>query len=391
MKKLTSSNALFLHRVLNGLAKSAIGIFIQLLIYKQTESLFLCFLYAVVNFSLTGIFFLLLKKSVQKNPIICIIIHIIPLIAGEFLLLTKLNVLMILLLAVLNAVATMLYYGSLNYLFCIMDNDTNTAKFETGQHIGKIIFAVISVYLIGELKNSLVFVIVFSLVLYIISIIPLVICYKDFSNKKDVPTLDYKVVLKDTKKYNIFHIFTGVFSLFNEVVLPLYLYVMGLSYTVVGLLVVVQYIVSIFANYLTKFMKKKNLNLYYTIICSFLIFASLTFISFSSSALAIYIVSLLITMSYQVLFTSYFDDFIKDQKEKGYFYSSVFYRDTFQNFARVGICGLYFVIPSFTLMFFVGIASSIGIGISGTFCLKRKKYCDNELSEIVKKDKIKKI
>jgi len=379
MKKLTNSNALFIHRVLNGIAKSAIEIFIQLLIYKQTESLFLCFLYAVVNFSLTGVLFILLKKAVQKNPIICIIIHIIPLIAGEFLLLTKLNVYIILLFSFLNSVSTMLYYASLNYLFCIMDNETNTAKFETGQHIGKIIFAVISIYLISEIKDSLIFVIVFSLLLYIVSVIPLIINYKDLSNNLEIPKLEYKIVLKDTKKYNIFHIFTGVFSLFNEVILPLYLYVMGLSYSVVGLLVVVHYIISIFANYLTKFMKKKNLSLYYTITCSLLIFVSLTFISFSKSSLAIYLVSLVIAFSYQILFTSYFDDFIKDQKEKGYFYDSIFYRDTFQNFARVGVCGLYFIIPSFTLMFGVGILSSIGIGVSGMLCLKNSMQENNNV------------
>ena len=375
MKKLTYSNALLLHRVLVGLADSAIKIFIPLLIYKQTQNIFLSFLFGIVDFALTALFFGVLKKLIQKQPVLCIGFYVVLIIAVQFLLLVELNIYTILSLAVLSSLATTLYYGSINLLFGIMDKNTNTAKFETGQQIGKIIFSIISIYLIGNVANSLTFIIIFSSVLYLLSIWPLLTNRKELKLKlAEIKNVNAKIILLDKKthKFNIFHIFTGIFSVFTEFILPLYLYISGLSYTVVGLLVVLQCVVRILGNFTGKFINKKNWLKIITIVSAVVLFGCLLSIMLVKIDYVIYILTLVITLFYQILFTSYFDLFIKDQKAKGYFQDSIFYRDVYQNVARVAVIGIYMLSQSFVLMFVFAMISSGGIGASGFVCLNKK-------------------
>lgn len=375
-QKISNSSSLMLHRILVGLADSTIKIFIPLLIYKQTQNVFLAFLFGLIDFFITALLFGILKKIIQKHPILSITLYIGLVISLEFLLLININIFTIMALALLNAFATTLYYGSINLLFGILDQKTNTAKFETGQQIGRIIFSIISVYLIANITNSLLFIVIFSSILYLLSLIPLLI--NKTSLKEKLTTLvnvPVKTVLSDnqTLKFNIFHVFTGIFTVFTDFILPLYLYINGLSYTVVGILVMLQCVIRILGNYLGGFFIQKSLLKISTIISSFALFVCLLCIMLIKNDLIIYIFILIITLFYQILFTSFFNIFIKDQKTKGYFQDSIFYRDIYQNFAKVLIIAIYLLTHSFLTMFIFAILSSVGIGISGLICLKNKK------------------
>ena len=74
---------------------------------------------------------------------------------------------------------------------------------------------------------------------------------------------------------------------------------------------------------------------------------------------------------YQMLFTTMFKLFIEEQKHEGDYFNSLILRDSYQNFARSILCGLYFIAPIFAPLFVGCAISSTAIIISGNKCLNR--------------------
>lgn len=368
MKK---TDCLLTHRLLKSIADSTIKAFIPLIIYKQTGNLTLCFFYIILERFLAALGFIALKKLIHKFTMISLIISVIPLVIAQILLLVQdINIILLICFALLNATYSVLYFGSLNITFANIDSSTNTAKFETGQHLGRIIFTLLSAYILGNLTSSFAFVVIFSISMYVLSMIPILIIYKNqMINIQEIPKFKTIDILKDTKYFNIYHIFTGIFSFFCDVILPLYLYINGLSLTVVGTVMALAYLIKIAANYLAKFLQSKNLTRFLIIFSSCILFAALTFIFFTKSNVAIYIATLFISFAHQMLFTSLFSLFVKDQKQKNMYYDSLLYRDIFQNIARGSLGCMYLIVPSFTVMFGFAIFSSVLMGFSGIKCV----------------------
>ena len=88
---------------------------------------------------------------------------------------------------------------------------------------------------------------------------------------------------------------------------------------------------------------------------------------------------LILSFVYHIIFTPLYGLFILDQKNKGYFHDSMFYRDCVQNISRSITATIYVLLPYFTITFAFGLASSIGIGIASTVCLKQVNY--NSISD----------
>lgn len=384
-----NSTYLFIHRVLKGIADATIKIFIPLLILQTTGKLYLSFVFALTNYLFTAFFFIVLKRFIQKYSLFSIIIHVIPIIIGELLLLTNLSLWIILTLAILDAFASALYFGALNLIFGFMDENSNTAKFEAGQNLGRIIFTILSAYVLGSLANSLIFVLITSLCLYAMSILPLCIKYKDL--KASLVTAQrkpIKEVVKDNKFFNLAHIFQGMLNFLLDIFLPLYLYTNGLSFTTIGLLVAGQYLACILIGYFAKFMIKKNLSNINSIIGCFLFLASLIVLMLVKNIYAIYVFTIVISLSNQLIFINVFDYFTKDQKKKEYYYDSIFYRDVCLNSGRSFMSVLYLIVPLFTPIFAVGMVSVAGMFVSTGLCLNKKDKQNQQTVLIENNDNI---
>lgn len=374
-----NSTSLFLHRMFKGMADSCIKVFIPILIYQSTQNILQSFLFLIISYFLTAILFILLKNVIQKKPLLFLILHIIPIIIVSILLTCKITTLIIIILAVLDAITTVFYYASLNYMFVFLDKETNTAKFEAGQNAGKIIFVLVSSIILGNLNNSFIFVVVFSSILYVISVVPLCFKYGELKNiTKNVVNKSVIEVAKQSKNFNLFHIFTGIFSFFNESFLPLYLFVNGISFSLIGVLVALNYLINIGAGYLAKYLSKKGRDKINLIINCIIICLAMA-VLFVPNTTVLYIATVLLNFSYNMIFVAFFTMFINDQKEKGIVADSIFVRDIFQNGARVccvGIC----MIPLSALGFIFGIGSSIGMLFTGLRCEKECKNitCKND-------------
>ena len=86
--------------------------------------------------------------------------------------------------------------------------------------------------------------------------------------------------------------------------------------------------------------------------------------------------SLICTFGFTMLFTYMFSKYVADQKEKGYFDDSIFYRDAWQTFSRSAFCSVYLVFPSFLLIFIIGIGANILCGPTAYMALKKPKTID---------------
>lgn len=378
------SDALFIHRVINGMADSFISIFIPILIYKLTNDLSLSFVYLVAYTSTLTLSYAFLRKIMQKHSVLAIFLHSVFIITLQFILVADLNIYLILVIALLSGVEVSLYYGSLNLFFGTLEKKKNVSKFESGNYVGKIIVCILSAYVLGEVANSLIFVVIVSSALYLISLVPIIMYRKELkSNYENRKIVDEKVVFNYNGRMFLSTAFLNIFAAFRNAVLPLYLYVVGLSFTLIGVLVAFNYVIQIFAGYLTRYLNSKHLNRLNIILNCAILFACVVAILLIKNVVVIYIITIILGFSYQMLYVLMFSKFVRMQKD-GYFYEALYQRDVCQNFATLCSHSTYFILMSFSMMFGVGMFACVGLLLSGYKIFKDEDYKQIEKAKAVK-------
>lgn len=373
-KTYQNSTYIFLHRLRKGIADALIKLFVPLLIYKATGDLKLCFLYCTISYVLAGVLFIVLKRFITKYPILSIILHILPLIAMIYLLNCEFTLPIIIIVAIVDALATTLYYGGLNLIFGFSDDRADTAKFESADHIGKIIFILLGAIILGEVQNSLIFVAIFASVMYIFSIIPLLLNYRRLTEfTKNIKVLNAQPIIKDNKYFNLYHICYSVLHTFTTIFLPLYLYASGLSFTVAGVVLVLQELMFVLGAYVAKLFAKLGKEKIFIFWGAFLIALCSALVWIISNVVLIYILTLIISFAFQGIFVIVFQKFIVDQKQKGFYQNSMFYRDVVLNFSRASTSGIYLATLCNPLMFILGIIFSGGVVYTSTKCLNENQ------------------
>ena len=370
-KHISDSSSLALNRIFKSIADSAIKVFIPILIYKNTGSVFYAFLYLTLSFVFISLLYQAIKNFLKKHAALTITLHAIPIIVMEFLLLIDLNIWLIILIALLEAIQSVFYY-SIKYIYAYMDKKNNVAKFETAEYIGKIIFVIISAIMLDNVANSLTFIVIFSTVFYILSSLPILFKIKELDSiLPKTEKLSFREVRKDNRYWNIFHIFNGIVHMFMHNILPLYLYIYSLSYTKVGFVVILQYLITILANYTAMFLEKKGHGKLNVILGSILGFVSMILIITLKTPVLIYSFSVTASFGFTLIFSFMFHEFVKDQRAKGYYENSVFYRDSYQTFARGAVASVFLIFPSFIVMFVIGIVSNFLCGPTALLALKK--------------------
>lgn len=373
MAKFKNSTYIFTHRLIKGFADAVVKLFIPLLIFQATNNMMLSLLYCIISYGVAGILFFALKKFITRFPILCIIIQIVPLLAVQFLI-NNITIFSIIAIAVIDAISLTLYYGGLNLLFGLHDETTNTAKFESAEHFGKIFFITLGAIVLGEIHNSLLLVTIFASVMYIISVIPLIANYKVLTkNVYIVSNSKPAEILKDTMPFNLYHICCAALNFFATTFLPLYLFSQGLSFTTTGSILVLQEIMFVGGAYASKLFTKIKQEKLFIILSSVIIGICIILIWLLSNTIVIYILTLVISFFFQGIFVLMLQLYIVDQKKKGYFQDAIFYRDVFQNFSRTTTCGMYMIGLFAPIMFVLGIILSGGFCYTSLKCLDKSK------------------
>lgn len=378
------TNLIFTHKLLKAIGDSIIKVFIPLYILKSTNDIKLAMLYLLVYSLSTIIYMVILKKFILKYGVLSIMLHAIPLIVNQMLLsFYTIDLTISIVCGLLIGLAQTLYSIPLNLMFSYIDKNTDVAKFEVSTNIGKLVFILISGYLLSSnLKNSFLFLSLTASVIYIASIIPIMFAYNllksNYDNFKNAKTIkdqnnDAKIDNKTYIKYNIFHISFGLFQFVIDNIVPLYLYINNLSFESVTIVIALIELFKVLANYLAKFFVKHNKQLLCSCISTVLFLVSTILIMIFKTPIVLYILSCLISVTFPLVFVPMFHSFCTQINQDNNIIQGHFVRDCYIFSGRVPACTLLYFFPNFYFGFGIGIGAIIVMFVIEFSLLKSKK------------------
>lgn len=374
------TNMIFCHKLIKAFADSMIKAFVPLIILKNSGSLMLAMFYCATYYLFCGILNLALKKFLQKYGVIAMVLHAFPIIALQFLLTLQINWWICLIVAVLASFGQVLYSVPLNILFAFTDKKVNVAKFEIATNVGKLIFIVVSGFVIAsDLKNSILWLSVVATVLYLLSIVPIIFGYKLLKTSynhvaKHPPHVDKK----SYAWFNVYHMAFSVFQSVLDVIVPLYLFTENLTFESVAIVMALIEICKIGANLFAKWLVKKKRELVCVLISVALMISGVNVMMIVKNAVVLYVCSCMIGVSFPLLFVPMFSLFVKKLKDENNRFDGMSYRDVYIMFGKEIIYLPFFAIPNLICQFVIGIGAAAAVGVSSSKILVAK----NKLNDI---------
>ena len=327
---MANGNNIFIHKLLKAIADSIIIVFIPLYVLKETNDIRLSMAYLII-FSLFVLFFMfVLKKIIQKYGVLSMIIHFIPIIITEYILsFASINIWVIVLCAGLMGLSQALYSIPLNLVFTFGDKKTNVGLFMIATNIGKIVFTLISGYILSsEIKNSFLILSIASTVFYIASIFPIIFAYKTLKDNYDKNKVDESSSgIKINKWFILFHISFGLFQPIMDNVVPLYLYMNNLSFQSVTVYIVLVEFLKVIANFISQILVKKNKHIILVVTSFVFFFSSILAIIFIKNSVALYILSCVASVSFPLTFVPMFGLYCNYLKKNNNVFEGITRRD----------------------------------------------------------------
>ena len=198
-----------IHKLLSNIATNLVGAFVPVIIYEATNNLVLSVLFYALQYLLRILCVFIFNKPFQSKPQIMLLIRVLPiLLYSVFVLLIEVNMWVGIIGVVIfngfnDAFKRMPSEFILNYSSLKSDNESTVGFSRLMEQVGYVVSFLIGGYLLGINK---ILVVVISLVVYAISVVPLVIYYyKSKSDKtfnKEAVSNAQLTFKKDEKKYN---------------------------------------------------------------------------------------------------------------------------------------------------------------------------------------------
>lgn len=356
------TNLIFTHKLIKAFADSMVKAFVPLIILKNTNNMLLVMLYLNSYYLLCGVLNIVLKKFLQKYGVIAMALHIVPIIALQFIL-SAVNLVWwwCLIVALLGAFAQVLYSVPLNLLFAFTDREVNVAKFQISTNIGKLIFILFSGYVLGSaLKNSVLILSIVGAVLYIASVVPILYGYNLL--KQAYERFSHKPKQIDKNTYRIYNLFHATFSIFQsvlDVIVPIYLYINNLTFEAVAIVMALIELCKIGANLLAKLLVSKNKSFVSCLISAICFIIGCIVILVVKNAVVLYICSCLIAVSFPLLFVPMFSTFCKKITFDNYQFDGMSYRDVYILPSKCAMFLPYFAWNNLIGQFIVGMISCV--------------------------------
>lgn len=370
---MNKTNLIFLHKTIKAIADSIIKVFVPLLILKSSGSMALVILYLCLYNPLCVLLNLALKKFLQKYGIVAIILHFLPMIAVQFLLNAKITWLICIVLAVLMAFAQVLYSVPINILFSLTDKSVNVAKFEIPTNIGKMVFLLVSGYMLSSsFKSSLLILSIVGTALYIVSVIPIFYGYNLLKTAFDDRISIQSTIPENYKYYNIFHAQFGLYQTIFDVALPLYLYLNNLTFQSITIILVLIEICKIGSNILAKLLVDRGKSLLSALISISIMSASFILLLFIKNNIVLYVCSCTLGVSFPLVFVPMLSAYTKKISHEDNQFDGMTIRDVFIFIPRGPVYLPYLFFPNFILQFGIGIACAGSMIFTTTKVLKQK-------------------
>ncbi|MDD4275549.1 MAG: MFS transporter [Clostridia bacterium] len=378
-----NSNLIFLHRLIYAFGNAMIKVYIPIIILKQTNNVLLSFLYLAIFSLMSGLLTNILRFSIQKNNIFYIIIQIIPMVAIPIIIaFAPMNILCVLLIAILSGIANGLYFPSLNYLFAKLDKNNNAGKYEIGKDLGEVAFLLVSGFILGSsLSNSILIVCGMAVIFYLCSIIPLFFCYKSLKefineNTTHIPLIETH---KKLKPYDIMFATMGYMQMIIQCVIPIYLYKINVNIESIAIVLATIGLGKVFINYLAQKLTDKKKILLCCTIASIMFVSSCVAIILIQVGVAIYILSVILGLTFPFMHVSTFSLYCKDLEFNGKVADGIVLREMYIFYPRAILFTVFIFVPSFLLMFNIGIISGIIFPFAVKTRLKKNEQFINQI------------
>ncbi len=303
-EKINISKCLSIHSLFKSISNTFISLFMPLLVLNslgyQMAIAYIMILSASVVFGL-----LVFYKVITRKPVLAVCIHIFFAI-GSYLIIAIFGV--TLLSVVFNAVCTglgqSLYHSSIYSIISANKSDSGFSRYQIFSFAGSIFMILFNGYILNANQSfSLLLTCLVSLGLYAISIIPFLLI-KNKVETKEVETVRLKDAVKLVKPFNVFHVTFGLQDLIVSSIIPLFLAINNLSLQTIAIGVAVINIVKIIMTMFSNFMYKKE-KAFWSIFIGSVIFAiSCILLPSMSDKVFIYILSVLISISFPLFFIS---------------------------------------------------------------------------------------
>lgn len=362
-KKINNMNSIYVHRTLYSISTSIISIFLPIIIYSYTNSLVYAFLFSVIRLSLSGLLTIFFRKFLTNKLYLSMMLSFIPLILTQLIVaFANFNLLIVIILGILSAITNPLYFIPLNTLFASVDKKSDVSKFEASSLIGKIIYILISGYILSiNSSYSLPIVIFSSLIIFILSIIP-IIRQKDWINnlklEKENNILESN---KKLRKFSTFFIFFGFATAFINTIFPVYLFYYHLSIEEIAYVMAIAQVLKIVANYISKFFINKNLRIINYAISSIVIIFSSIFIIFNKDPNLLFVLAIFFSASFEFLNSSSFSYYATYIREHGDIKNGIVLRDFYVLSPRSLLFIVAIFIPNFSFIYILSIINAFAI------------------------------
>ena len=317
-KSENKGNMIFLHKLFKAFADSIINVFIPLYILKVTGSLTLALGYLCIYSFLVTMLNVALSKFIQKFGVIAIILHFLPIIAAESILnFCPLTWVALIFVAIFMALSQVLYSVPFNLVFLYGDSRSNVAKFQIATNVGKLIFILISGYILSsEIQNSFLWLLIASSIFYIASVIPLGFSFKVIKQKFELSTKTINPKERCDFKFSIYHITFGMFQATIDNCLPLFLYANGLSFQAVTIQLALVALCKILANFVAKILIGKRKQIVCFIINFLVLTVSMICVMIVKDPATLYVFSCLCAVAYPFTFVPMFKLFCENIRGK---------------------------------------------------------------------------
>ena len=218
---------------------------------------------------------------------------------------------------------------------------------------------------------SLLITCLISLGLYTISIIPFLII-KNKLETKDAEIVNLKEAVTLVKTFNVFHVAFGLQDLIVSLIIPLFLAINNLSIQTIAFVVAIVNVVKIIMTIFSNFMYKKEKAFWSVVIGSLIFAVSCVLLPNITNQIFIYILSVLISISFPLFFIS--DCNIYAEKTKEFSHKAMILREFFVHGFRPLILLPFLFITNLSIMIYFGVVLAILLIISCYFFTRKKEF-----------------
>ena len=370
--KINISKCLSMHSLFKSISNTFISLFMPLIILNELGyKMALMYIMILSASILLGL--VVFYKVIIRNPVLAICIHIFFAI-GSYLITAIFGV--TLLSVIFNAICTglgqSLYHSSIFSIISANKRDSGFSYYHIFSFAGSIFMILFNGYILNTNQAfSLLITCLISLGLYTISIIPFLII-KNKLETKDAEIVNLKEAVTLVKTFNVFHVAFGLQDLIVSLIIPLFLAINNLSIQTIAFVVAIVNVVKIIMTIFSNFMYKKEKAFWSVVIGSLIFAVSCVLLPNITNQIFIYILSVLISISFPLFFIS--DCNIYAEKTKEFSHKAMILREFFVHGFRPLILLPFLFITNLSIMIYFGVVLAILLIISCYFFTRKKEF-----------------